>query len=177
MASLIASCISGDVSARAVLVVSPKAATPAAIRAASLGVTVAVVAKGEAYNEQLSQALSSAGVDIICLAGYMFLLPPDIVRRYEGRILNIHPALLPKYGGKGMYGRRVHEAVLAAGETESGCTVHLVNERYDEGEIILQRRCPVLADDTVETLAGRVLDLEHVAFSEALKELATRVEA
>lgn len=177
MASLIASCISGDVSAEAVLVVSPKAATPAAIRATSLGVPVTVIAKGEAHDEQLSQALSSAGVDIICLAGYMFLLPPDIVQRYEGRVLNIHPALLPKYGGKGMYGRRVHEAVLAAGETESGCTVHLVNDRYDEGEIILQKRCPVLDDDTVETLAERVLDLEHVAFSEALKELATRVEA
>ena len=85
--------------------------------------------------------------------------------------------MLPKYGGKGMYGRRVHEAVLAAGDTESGCTVHLVNERYDEGEIILQKRCLVLAGDTVDTLAERVLDLEHVAFSEALKELAARVEA
>ena len=143
MANLIASCISGDVRAEAALVVSPVRATPAAIRADSLGVAVAVVQKGEGYDQRLSKALSSAHVDIVCLAGYMFLLPPEVVRRYEGRILNIHPALLPKYGGKGMYGRRVHEAVLASGDEESGCTVHLVNDRYDEGEIILQKRCRI----------------------------------
>ncbi|HSI73564.1 MAG TPA: formyltransferase family protein, partial [Fimbriimonas sp.] len=87
------------------------------------------------------------------------------------RVLNIHPALLPKFGGKGMYGRRVHEAVLAAGETESGCTIHLVTPVYDEGPIILQKTCPVLEGDTPETLATRVLQVEHEAYPEALAKV------
>ena len=105
----------------------------------------------------------------------MFLLPQEVVRRYEGRILNIHPALLPKYGGKGMYGIHVHEAVIAAGEKESGCSIHFVNERYDEGAVLLQKKCPVLPDDTPESLAERVLDLEHTAYPEALKMLVERL--
>jgi folate-dependent phosphoribosylglycinamide formyltransferase PurN len=84
-------------------------------------------------------------------------------------VLNIHPSLLPKYGGKGMFGKHVHEAVLRSGETESGCTVHRVTEIYDEGEIILQRRCPVLPEDTAETLAARVLAEEHRAYPEAVR--------
>ena len=171
MASLVTACLSGDVSAVPSLVVSPKDRTSAVIRAESLLVPVAVVRKGDDYRDRLLSALSDAEIDTICLTGYMFLLPVEIVRKYEGRILNIHPALLPKHGGKGMYGRRVHEAVLASGDAESGCTVHIVTEKYDEGPVVLQKTCPVLPGDTVETLAERVLGLEHTAYVEALKEV------
>ncbi|HXH62363.1 MAG TPA: formyltransferase family protein, partial [Fimbriimonadaceae bacterium] len=119
--------------------------------------------------------LEKERIDVVCLAGFMVLLPVNIVHKYAGRILNIHPALLPKFGGKGMYGIRVHQAVIAAGEKESGCSVHVVTEKYDEGPILLQKRCPVLTDDTPETLADRVLDLEHTAYPEALKLVVERL--
>jgi len=105
-------------------------------------------------------------VDLVVLAGYMRLLP--LVPEFDGRVLNIHPALLPRFGGKGMFGERVHDAVLAAGEKESGCTVHLCNERYDEGRILLQARVPVLAGDTREQLATRVFAAECEAYPAAI---------
>jgi phosphoribosylglycinamide formyltransferase-1 len=101
------------------------------------------------------------GIDFIVLAGYMKLIPEWIVFRYKDKIVNIHPALLPKYGGKGMYGNHVHEAVIAAGETESGITIHLVNSKYDEGKILFQTTCPVSPDETPETLATKIHRLEH----------------
>lgn len=100
-------------------------------------------------------------VDLIVLAGYLKLVPAQVVSRYRGRMLNIHPALLPLHGGHGMYGRRVHEAVLASGAEETGATVHLVDEEYDRGGVLAQSRVPVLAGDTPETLAARVLEAEH----------------
>lgn len=169
MAAIIAGCKSGDVPAEAVVVVSPVDNNPAALRAQALGVEVRAVPKGDDYAERLTAVLDEFRVDLICLAGYMFLLPESVVHAYEDRILNIHPALLPKFGGKGMYGMHVHEAVIAAGEAESGCTVHYVNERYDEGAIIHQKRCPVYPNDTPDTLADRVLDLEQIAYPEGLK--------
>jgi folate-dependent phosphoribosylglycinamide formyltransferase PurN len=99
------------------------------------------------------------------------LLPVEVVHAFPRRLLNVHPALLPKFGGKGMFGLNVHAAVLAAGEAESGATVHYVTERYDEGEAIVQRRCPVLATDTAETLAARVLIEEHAAYIEAWQKV------
>ncbi len=171
MATLIAACLSGDVPAEPALVVSPADGTAAVLRAESLGVKVAVVPKDDDYADRLSRVLQAKGIDVICLAGYMFLLPLEVVRAFEGRIININPALLPKYGDKGMYGRHVHVAVIAAGETESGCSVHFVTERYDEGAVLLQKKCPVYPDDTPDTLADRVLDLEHTAYPEALKML------
>jgi phosphoribosylglycinamide formyltransferase-1 len=113
-------------------------------------------------------------VDLVLLLGYLRLLGPQTLHSYDGRILNIHPALLPKYGGKGMYGRHVHEAVLAAGDTESGITIHRVNAAYDEGEIVAQCRVPVLAGDTPDTLAERVLAREHEFLVESLAELESR---
>ena len=175
MASLITACLSGDVPAEPALVVSTKPGTPAVLRAQALGVKVAAVPKDDDYERNLLELLKEERIDVVCLAGYMFLLPLQVVRAYEGRILNIHPALLPKHGGKGMYGLHVHEAVIAAGETESGCSVHFVSERYDEGEVLLQKRCAVLPDDTPESLAERVLDLEHTAYPEALKMLVERL--
>ncbi len=110
--------------------------------------------------------LAELDVDLVVLAGYLRLLP--IVPEFAGRVLNIHPALLPKFGGKGMHGDRVHAAVLAAGERESGCTVHLCNERYDEGRILLQARVPVLPNDTPAALAARVFAAECEAYPAAI---------
>jgi folate-dependent phosphoribosylglycinamide formyltransferase PurN len=100
-------------------------------------------------------------VDLLVLAGYVKLVPPDVVAAYKGRIVNVHPALLPAFGGKGMYGARVHQAVLASGVRETGATVHLVDEIYDHGATLAQARVPVLPGDTPQLLARRVLELEH----------------
>ena len=104
----------------------------------------------------------------------MRLLPAEVLKSFPNRVLNIHPALLPKFGGKGMYGVRVHEAVLSSGDNESGCTIHFVTEHYDEGEPLLQLKCPILPNDTIETLSNRVLDLENRAYPQALKCLIER---
>ncbi len=106
-------------------------------------------------------ALATHRVDLIVLAGYLKLVPPPVVQQYRGRIINIHPALLPAFGGPGMYGHRVHEAVLASGAAVSGATVHLVDEMYDRGTVLAQARVPVLPGDTADTLAARVLEVEH----------------
>jgi phosphoribosylglycinamide formyltransferase 1 len=100
-------------------------------------------------------------VDLVVLAGYLKLVPSGVIARYRGRLINIHPGLLPSFGGKGMYGHRVHEAVLASGARESGATVHLVDEVYDRGEILGQVKVPVLPGDDAERLAARVLEVEH----------------
>lgn len=115
--------------------------------------------------------LQGQRIHLVVLAGFLRLLPADMVRTYPKRIVNIHPALLPKYGGKGMYGHRVHEAVVAAKETESGITIHYVNERYDEGEHIAQIRCPVLPNDTPDSLAERIHGLEHLHYPSTVESL------
>jgi len=107
------------------------------------------------------ELLRQRHVDLIVLAGYLKLVPPAVIAAYRDRIINIHPALLPSFGGPGMYGLRVHQAVLASGVKVSGCTVHLVDEEYDRGPILAQSRVPVLPGDTAETLAARVLEAEH----------------
>jgi len=112
-------------------------------------------------------------VDLIILAGYMKKLGPRTLARFSGRILNIHPALLPRFGGKGMYGIHVHEAVIAAGETETGVTIHAVDAEYDTGPIIAQARVPVDPKDTAESLAARVLQREHTFFPEILQRIVT----
>ena len=111
--------------------------------------------------EEWRRVLEAAGVDLVVLAGYLKQVPGAVVRAWRGRIINVHPALLPRHGGRGMYGRRVHEAVLAAGDAVSGATVHLVTEEYDQGEILAQGTVPVLPGDTPDTLAARVLAVEH----------------
>jgi phosphoribosylglycinamide formyltransferase 1 len=112
-------------------------------------------------------------VDVVVLAGYMKKLGPKTLAHFRGRILNIHPALLPKFGGEGMYGIHVHEAVIAAGEEESGVTIHFVDEQYDTGAILAQTRVPVMPDDTPETLAARVLEQEHILYTETLQKIVT----
>jgi formyltetrahydrofolate-dependent phosphoribosylglycinamide formyltransferase len=119
------------------------------------------------FSNQIFALIDDANVDLVCLGGWLCLL--DIPERYARRVMNIHPALLPSFGGKGMYGRRVHQAVLDHGCKVSGCTVHFVDASYDTGPIILQRPCPVLDDDTAETLASRVVEEEKVAYLEAIR--------
>ena len=115
-------------------------------------------------NGQVLSVLQEHGTDFIVLAGFLWLMPKDIVRKYTGKIINIHPALLPKYGGKGMYGMHVHEAVVKNKDSESGITVHFVNEEYDKGDIIFQARCKVLETDTPEDVANKVHKLEYENF-------------
>jgi formyltetrahydrofolate-dependent phosphoribosylglycinamide formyltransferase len=124
------------------------------------------------FSAALSATLDRAGVELAVLAG--FLCHWRLPRRYEFRALNMHPALLPRFGGQGMYGRHVHEAVLAAGEQESGCTVHVVDALYDHGPIVAQRRVPVRPDDTPDTLAARVMAVERELYPEVLGQVAQR---
>lgn len=120
---------------------------------------------------RITQILQNQPVDLLVLAGFMWLMPGELVRAFPNRIVNIHPALLPKFGGKGMYGHFVHEAVVAAGETESGITIHYVNERYDEGQIIFQAHCPVAPTDTPEDVAHTVQLLEHKHYPRVIAEI------
>jgi len=115
--------------------------------------------------------LNQKKIDFIVLAGFLWLIPASILDAYEGRIVNIHPALLPRHGGKGMYGRRVHEAVIDSGDEESGITIHYLNSRYDEGDIIFQATCPVEAGDTPETLAEKIHSLEYEHYPEVVERL------
>ncbi|QIP17389.1 phosphoribosylglycinamide formyltransferase [Spirosoma aureum] len=121
--------------------------------------------------DKITQLLINQEIDLIVLAGFMWLMPSDLVRSFPNKIVNIHPALLPKFGGKGMYGHFVHEAVVAAGETESGITIHYVNERYDEGQVIYQASCPVLPTDTPDDVARNVQVLEHTHYPRVIAEV------
>ena len=123
------------------------------------------------YDDQMYKLIRESGADIICLAGYLKKVSDKIVKEYKSRILNIHPALLPKFGGKGMYGHFVHEAVVKAKEKKSGPTVHYVDENYDTGSIILQKEVPVYETDTPEDVAKRVLVQEHIIFPQAIKKV------
>jgi formyltetrahydrofolate-dependent phosphoribosylglycinamide formyltransferase len=145
--------------AEIVLVASDRAEAQSLERARSRGVEAAVVAPTD--EEGILEVLERARVDWVVLAGYLRRVPPAVVRRYRNRILNVHPALLPAHGGRGMYGERVHRAVLEAGEKRSGASVHLVDEEYDRGPVIAQEEVPVEPGDTPAALAARVLAVEH----------------
>lgn len=124
------------------------------------------------FDTQLLNAFDKHLVNFIVLAGYMKKVSPAVISRFRNRIVNIHPALLPEFGGEGMYGGHVHRAVIAAGKTVSGATVHIVDEVYDRGAIVLQKSLPVAPDDTPETLAAKVLELEHEIYPEAIRLFA-----
>ena len=126
--------------------------------------------------EKMLHQLQADGIDFIILAGFLWLMPACITAAFPNRIINIHPALLPAYGGKGMYGHHVHEAVIAAGEKESGITIHNVNEHYDQGAIIFQAKCPVLPTDTPDDLAARVHELEYRYFPQIIEETILKQE-
>lgn len=125
--------------------------------------------RGDGYTSQLKEK----NIDFIVLAGFLWKIPETLINAYPDKIINIHPALLPKFGGKGMYGSKVHEAVIAMGEKESGITIHFVNEHFDEGKPIFQAKCPVEADDTPESLAQKVHRLEHTHFPVIVEQVVT----
>ena len=126
----------------------------------------------EEFDQELLKVLGEREVELVCLAGYMKLLSPRVIGAYRNRILNIHPALLPAFGGKGMFGQRVHQAVIEYGVKLTGVTVHIVDEKYDHGPIVLQRAVPVLDDDDAESLSQRVLEVEHRLYAEAINLFA-----
>lgn len=175
-------CASGEIPAQVTLVLSNNSAARALERARANGIDSIHLSsqthpESEALDQAMVSALQSAKVDWVVLAGYMKQLGPKTLAAYRDRILNTHPALLPKFGGAGFYGRRVHQAVLDAGEKESGATVHLVEGDYDTGPILAQVRVPVHADDTVEALEERVKVAERRLIITTLAELSTRKAA
>ena len=127
--------------------------------------------------DKVFRQLQEQEIDFIVLAGFLWLMPSFITAAWPNKIVNIHPALLPAYGGKGMYGHHVHEAVIAAGEKESGITIHYVNDHYDQGAIIFQAKCPVLPTDTPDDLAARVHELEYRYFPQIIAETVLKQEA
>ncbi|GHU88775.1 phosphoribosylglycinamide formyltransferase [Bacteroidia bacterium] len=144
-------------------------------RAKRLNVPSYTFKKSEFENGEVLTLLKKEGVDLIVLAGFLLKVPENILKAYPHRIINIHPALLPKYGGKGMYGIHVHEAVVTEGEKESGITIHYVNENYDEGQIIFQAKCEVFPDDSPETVAEKVHALEYKHFPEEIGKIIEKI--
>lgn len=157
--------------AKVVLVASNRADSPALIRAATASIDIAHFNAADDGTELLD-LLKKHRIDLVVLAGYLRRIPSKVIREYSGRMINIHPALLPAFGGEGMYGARVHEAVIASGAKESGVTVHLVDDEYDRGPIIAQWRIAVEPSDTAERLAARVLNVEHVVFPRTVEMVA-----
>lgn len=130
-----------------------------------------VISKQGLQKGDLLKILNALQIDLVVLAGFLLMIPPEVVEAYEGRIVNIHPALLPKYGGKGMYGMRVHEAVSASGDMETGITIHYVNENYDEGDIIAQYKVPIKAHEDPESIREKVQELEHKYYPKVIEKV------
>lgn len=167
----------GRLSAEIGLVVSNNASAGVLQRAKAFNVNSCVSDQRnfdneESYNSSLFGILDDNGIDFIALAGYLKLIKPEMIKKYKNKITNIHPALLPSFGGKGFYGKKVHRAVLEAGCKVSGVTIHLVSEAYDRGPIISQLTVPVFEDDSPESLAARLLKVEHQIYPEALQLFA-----
>ena len=174
--AIVAAVEAGQLSAKPCLVVSNRKAAPALEFARAHGIAalcIPTTADPAGADERLAAALREAGADLVILSGYLRKLGPVTLEAFAGRILNIHPALLPSYGGQGMYGRRVHEAVVAAGELETGATVHLVDHEYDHGAIVAQVRLPVDPRETAESVERRVMAAEPGLFVETLKRVAS----
>ena len=173
MQAIIDACNSGKVNGKVALVLGVKDDAPAMERARGQQIeTIAVSPKDfgsiEDYDHAVFDALRDNQIDLICLAGYMRLLGLNIINHYRNRIMNVHPALVPSFAGKGMYGHHVHEAVLARGVKFTGVTVHFVDEEYDRGPIIAQSIVPIQDDDTPDTLSARVLTVEHETYTNAI---------
>jgi phosphoribosylglycinamide formyltransferase-1 len=135
-----------------------------------------IFTKDDFYNSsKIVNLLLKRKIDLIVLAGFLWLIPKELIQAYPERIINIHPALLPKYGGKGMYGMKVHQSILNNKEQESGISIHYVNENYDEGNIIFQARCKIDSADTPETLAEKIHELEHIHFPRVVNEVISRL--
>lgn len=172
----------GKLDARVTGVISDKEGVKALDRAQKHGIPYQILSSSTfsdygRYTKALLNQLKEWAPELIVLAGYLSKVPTEVIRCYDRRIINIHPALLPKYGGKGFYGLKVHKAVLEAGESESGCSVHIVTEKYDEGPVLKQRTVKVHPDDTPETLARRVLEQEHQLLTEVIAEQLAKLES
>ena len=161
--------------AKVVLVASNRADSPALVRAATASIDIASFDPSD-DGSGLLNILDSHRIDLVVLAGYLKRIQPIVIEKYAGRIINIHPSLLPAFGGPGMYGARVHEAVIAANAPESGVTVHLVNDEYDRGPIVAQWRVPVEKGDTADSLAVRILTVEHIVYPRAVEMVAVLLQ-
>lgn len=167
----------GELSAEVRLVIGSRPGIKGLQRAADAKVMNFLVERSafdstEAFSRRIFQLIDDANIDLVILGGWLSLL--QIPEKYAGRVLNIHPSLLPAFGGKGMYGQRVHQAVIDRSEKISGCTVHFVDDQYDNGPVILQRSCPVLPNDTAQTLAQRVFQEERIALPEAIRMVSRK---
>jgi phosphoribosylglycinamide formyltransferase-1 len=178
MQAVIEACAKGRLSASPAVLICNNRDAEAVGRAQKSGIPAYVLnASGYPNPDDLDLAMLNAlkthAADIVVLAGFMKKIGPRVLAAYAGRIVNIHPALLPKYGGKGMYGAHVHSAVLAAGEKMTGVSVHLVDEEYDHGRVLAQAEIPVVQGDTVDSLAARVLNLEHTVLISTLQRICS----
>ncbi len=170
-------CRRGYIPGEILLVISERPGAGALEKASAAGIEGLVLewerfSGPEEFSGAVLREVRKRDIDLICLAGFLKKLSGRLLSEYEMRIMNIHPALLPSYGGKGMYGLRVHRAVLESGEKESGCTVHFIDGEYDRGQVIARRRVPVREGDTPESLAERVLRQEHKLYPEAVRKFA-----
>ncbi|MEM9159196.1 MAG: phosphoribosylglycinamide formyltransferase [Verrucomicrobiota bacterium] len=176
MQAILDACQSGAIAAKPSLLICNNPKANAIERAKKAGMPAKVVnakthPEEDARDSAILDALQKAEVELIILAGYMKKIGPKVLTAYSNRILNVHPALLPKFGGQGMYGMNVHKAVIAAGETESGPTIHLIDSEYDEGPILSQAKVPVYQNDTSEALHERVLQKEHTLYPETIAKI------
>ena len=175
--ALIDACANSDFPAQIVLVISNNPDAYGLQRARDAGIKTAIINHKDfdnraAFEDEIQAALDKQPIDLICLAGFMRILTAGFVEKWPQRILNTHPSLLPKFGGEGMYGHHVHQAVIDAGEAESGCSIHYVIPEVDQGPVIIQKTVKVMPEDTAETLAERVIAREHIAYPEAVRLLA-----
>ena len=167
----------GSLSGQVAVVIGSFKGAPALEAAALAGIETVVVGTAnrtdDEYGDVLLRAIAKRDVDLVVLAGYMRRLPDVLTTSYAGRIINIHPSLLPAFGGHGMYGRKVHEAVRDAGVSETGCTVHVVDNEYDHGAVVAQRRVHVLPEDSVDDIAARVLGAEHSLLVDVIRDICS----
>tara|TARA_R110000782_G_scaffold158433_8_gene250570 strand:+ start:3468 stop:4088 length:621 start_codon:yes stop_codon:yes gene_type:complete len=176
MVAIANACERGDLSASVELVISNNKDSLALVSAQEKNIKTAHIGSStypdpDALDMAMTAVLNAHDIDLVLLAGYMKKIGPKVLSNYRGKIINIHPSLLPKFGGKGMFGINVHRAVLAAGEKESGVTIHLVDGEYDEGAILAQRAVSIAPDESAESLAAKVLKVEHVLFAETIQKI------
>lgn len=172
--------IAGNINANATLLISNNSDSLAIQKAKKLNIPSIHISSNqfetiEQFQDKLLQILQDYNIDLIVLAGYMKKIPLRLIQQYPNRILNIHPALLPKYGGQGMYGMNVHQAVFEAKENVTGATVHIVNEEYDKGRILKQKSVTIDESDSPQSIADKVLAIEHILYSEVIREIANNV--
>jgi len=176
MMAIINACERGDLSASVELVISNNKDSQALVSAQEKNIKTAHLSSSThpaaaALDAAMADALNEENIDLVLLAGFMKKIGPEVLSRYRGRIINIHPSLLPNHGGQGMFGINVHKAVIAAGDKESGVTIHLVDGEYDKGAILAQQTVSIAPDETSESLAAKVLKLEHVLFAETIQKI------